>query len=169
MKISEIWLYPVKSMLGEPLDQATVGGWRLAVGDKNFSVSLNATPIFCNDVILESLRCQVYDDTRRCIMVTAGQGDLSQDMKVTRGIVQNNKRRAEVALKARNSSMVLYRRKRRCYRLVNMAVTNPRNGLIATREAQLTPGFINDHSRSIGEIKAAAVFFHRQTQTLFRC
>ena len=27
-----------------------------------------------NDIILGSMRCQVYDDTRRCIMVAVGQG-----------------------------------------------------------------------------------------------
>jgi uncharacterized protein YcbX len=59
-----------------------------------------------NDVTLGSLRCQVYDDTRRCIMVALGQGDLPRDIEVIRTILQCNEGRAGVALKTQDSGMV---------------------------------------------------------------
>ena len=59
-----------------------------------------------NDVSLGSLRCQVYDDTRRCIMVALGQGDLPRDTEVIRAILQCNEGRAGVALKTQDSGMV---------------------------------------------------------------
>ena len=59
-----------------------------------------------NDVTLGSLRCQVYDDTRRCIMVALGQGDLPRDTEVIRTILQCNEGRAGVALKTQDSGMV---------------------------------------------------------------
>jgi hypothetical protein len=59
-----------------------------------------------NDVTLGSLRCQVYDDTRRCIMVALGQGDLPRDTEVIRAILQCNEGRAGVALKTQDSGMV---------------------------------------------------------------
>jgi len=58
------------------------------------------------DVALGSLRCQVYDDTRRCIMVALGQGDLPRDTDVIRTILKSNDGRAGVALKALGSGMV---------------------------------------------------------------
>ncbi len=59
-----------------------------------------------NDVVLGSLRCQVYDDTRRCIMVALGQGQLPRDIEVIRTILKSNEGRAGVALKTLDSSMV---------------------------------------------------------------
>jgi len=59
-----------------------------------------------NDVDLGSLRCQVYDHTRRCIMVALGQGDLPRDTEVIRTILQCNEGRAGVALKTQDSGMV---------------------------------------------------------------
>jgi len=58
------------------------------------------------DVTLGSLRCQVYDDTRRCIMVALGQGDLPRDTDVIRMILKSNEGRAGVALKTLDSGMV---------------------------------------------------------------
>ena len=55
------------------------------------------------DVTLGSLRCQVYDDTRRCIMVALGQGDLPRDTEVIRTILKSNDGRAGVALKTLDS------------------------------------------------------------------
>ena len=205
MEVVEIWRYPVKSMLGEPLDQANVGPGgiqgdrRWAVVDSESGVSLSAKrypdllgrqvttrsaeatetiqhefptavtegegepflykpeteaffdcaplqllttatlgqlqrllpdstihparfrPNFLvatqetgfvennwvnNDVILGSLRCQVYDDTRRCIMVALSQGDLPRDIEVIRTILKSNEGRAGVALKTLDSSIV---------------------------------------------------------------
>ena len=51
------------------------------------------------DIMLGSLRCQVYDDTRRCIMVALAQRDLPRDTDVIRTILKNNDGRAGVALK----------------------------------------------------------------------
>ena len=59
-----------------------------------------------NDVTLGSLRCQVYDDTRRCIMVALSQGDLPRDTAVIRTILKSNEGRAGVALKTQDSGMV---------------------------------------------------------------
>ncbi len=58
------------------------------------------------DVILGSLRCQVYDNTRRCIMVALGQGDLPRDINVIRTILKSNEGRAGVALKTLDSSVI---------------------------------------------------------------
>jgi len=58
------------------------------------------------EVMLGSLRCQVYDDTRRCIMVALGQGDLPRDTDVIRTILKSNEGRAGVALKTLNSGTV---------------------------------------------------------------
>ena len=58
------------------------------------------------DVTLGSLRCQVYDDTRRCIMVALGQGDLPRDTDVIRTILKSNEGRAGVALKTLDSGVV---------------------------------------------------------------
>lgn len=59
-----------------------------------------------DDVILGSLMCQVYDDTRRCIMVALGQGDLSRDTEIIRAILKCNEGRTGVALKTLDSGMV---------------------------------------------------------------
>jgi len=59
-----------------------------------------------NDVTLGSLQCQVYDDTRRCIMVALGQGDLPRDTEVIRTILKSNDGRAGVALKTLDSGML---------------------------------------------------------------
>ena len=58
------------------------------------------------DVTLGSLRCQVYDDTRRCIMVALDQGDLPRDTDVIRTILKSNEGRAGVALKTLSSGLV---------------------------------------------------------------
>jgi len=58
------------------------------------------------DVTLGSLRCQVYDDTRRCIMVALAQGDLPRDTDVIRMILKSNEGRAGVALKTVHSGTV---------------------------------------------------------------
>jgi len=58
------------------------------------------------DVTLGSLRCQVYDDTRRCIMVALSQGDLPRDTEVIRTILKSNDGRAGVALKTLDSGML---------------------------------------------------------------
>jgi len=58
------------------------------------------------DVTLGSLRCQVYDDTRRCIMVALAQGDLPRDTDVIRTILKSNEGRAGVALKTLDSATV---------------------------------------------------------------
>jgi len=58
------------------------------------------------DLALGSLRCQVYDDTRRCIMVALGQGDLARDTDVIRMILESNEGRAGVALKTMDSGIV---------------------------------------------------------------
>ena len=77
----------------------------------NFLVECNETGFVendwvNNDVILGSLRCQVYDDTRRCIMVALGQADLPRDTAVIRTIVKSNKGRAGVALRTADSGAV---------------------------------------------------------------
>ena len=58
------------------------------------------------DVILGPVRCQVYDDTRRCIMVALAQGDLPRDTDVIRTILKSNEGRAGVALKTLDSGTV---------------------------------------------------------------
>jgi hypothetical protein len=58
------------------------------------------------DVTLGSLTCQVYDDTRRCIMVALAQGDLPRDTDVIRTILKSNEGRAGVALKTLSSGIV---------------------------------------------------------------
>ena len=58
------------------------------------------------DVTLGSLRCQVYDDTRRCIMVALAQGDIPIDTEVIRTILKKNKGRAGVALKTLDVGVV---------------------------------------------------------------
>ena len=77
----------------------------------NFLVETNEIGFIENDwvnkhVILGSLRCQVYDDTRRCIMVALGQGDLPRDTEVIRTILKSNEGRAGVALKTLSSGIV---------------------------------------------------------------
>jgi len=58
------------------------------------------------DVTLGSLRCQVTDHTRRCVMVTRGQGDLPRDTEVIRAILKSNDGNAGVALKTSDSGML---------------------------------------------------------------
>ena len=59
-----------------------------------------------SDIMLGSLRCQVYDDTRRCIMVALGQGDLPRDTDVIRTILKKNEGRAGVALRTQDAGAV---------------------------------------------------------------
>jgi uncharacterized protein YcbX len=61
---------------------------------------------FNQDLTLGSLRCHVYDHTRRCIMVALPQGDLPRDMRVIRTVLKENESRAGVALKAVGSGRV---------------------------------------------------------------
>ena len=77
----------------------------------NFLVETEEIGFIDNDwvnreVTLGSLRCQVYDDTRRCIMVALAQGDLPRDAELIRTILKNNDGRAGVALKALESGIV---------------------------------------------------------------
>ena len=77
----------------------------------NFLVETNEIGFIENDwvkkdVILGSLTCQVYDDTRRCIMVALSQGDLPRDTDVIRTILERNEGRAGVALKTMGSNIV---------------------------------------------------------------
>jgi len=58
------------------------------------------------DIVLGSLRCQVYDDTRRCIMVALSQVDLPRDTDVISMILRSNEGRAGVALKTMASGIV---------------------------------------------------------------
>lgn len=58
------------------------------------------------EVALGSLRCQVYDHTRRCIMVSLAQRELPRDMDIIRTILKVNEGRAGVALKTPDSGMV---------------------------------------------------------------
>lgn len=58
------------------------------------------------DMVVGSTRCQVYDDTRRCIMVALGQGDLPRDTDVIRTILKRNEGRAGVALRTTDSGIV---------------------------------------------------------------
>ena len=58
------------------------------------------------DLTLGSWRCQVYDDTRRCIMVALAQGDLPRDTDVIRTVLKSNEGRAGVALKTIDSGTV---------------------------------------------------------------
>jgi len=77
----------------------------------NFLVETDEIGFVDNDwvnkeVSLGSLRCQVYDHTRRCIMVALAQGDLPRDTEIIRTIVKNNDGRAGVALKTLDSGIV---------------------------------------------------------------
>jgi uncharacterized protein YcbX len=77
----------------------------------NFLIETNEIGFIENDwvkkdVMLGSLRCQVYDDTRRCIMVALSQGDLPRDTDVIRTILKSNEGRAGVALKTMGSDIV---------------------------------------------------------------
>jgi uncharacterized protein YcbX len=69
----------------------------------NFLVETNETG-FVEDnwvnktVTLGSLRCQVTDHTRRCVMVTRAQEDLPRDTEVIRTILKSNHGNAGVAL-----------------------------------------------------------------------
>jgi uncharacterized protein YcbX len=58
------------------------------------------------DLSLGSLKCHVYDHTRRCIMVAHAQGDLPRDTEVIRTILKENDGRAGIALKALSSGIV---------------------------------------------------------------
>lgn len=58
------------------------------------------------NVTLGSITCHVYDDTRRCIMVTLAQGNLPRDADVIRMILKHNAGRVGVALKTLNSGTV---------------------------------------------------------------
>ena len=63
------------------------------------------------DVTLGSLRCQVYDHMRRCVMVTRGQRDLPRDAEVIRTVLKSNDGNAGVALKTLDSGTVRCRAK----------------------------------------------------------
>lgn len=77
----------------------------------NFLVETDETGFIENDwvsreITLGSLKCHVYDDTRRCIMVALAQQDLPRDLSVIRAILKSNEGRAGVALKALASGNV---------------------------------------------------------------
>jgi len=69
------------------------------------------------DVTLGSLRCHVYEQTRRCVMVTRGQGELPRATEVIRTILKSNDGNAGVALKTRDSGIL------RCGGKVEVLVT----------------------------------------------
>ena len=77
----------------------------------NFLIKTSETGFIENnwvnkDLALGTLRCQVYDDTRRCIMVALAQGDLPRDTNVIKMILKSNQGRAGVALKTMDSGIV---------------------------------------------------------------
>lgn len=77
----------------------------------NFLVETNEIGFVENDwvnkyVTLGSLNCQVYEDTRRCIMVALAQGDLPRDTEVIRTILKKNEGRAGVALNTLDSGIL---------------------------------------------------------------
>lgn len=77
----------------------------------NFLVATEETGFVENnwvnkDVVLGSLKCHIYDDTRRCIMVALGQSDLPRDTDVIRTILKSNEGRAGVALETLDFSVV---------------------------------------------------------------
>ncbi len=55
---------------------------------------------------LGALECEVYDDTRRCIMVSHQQKGLPRDMKIIKTALGENKGCAGVALRTSNSQQV---------------------------------------------------------------
>ncbi|MCH9696204.1 MAG: MOSC N-terminal beta barrel domain-containing protein [Gammaproteobacteria bacterium] len=70
----------------------------------NFLVETSETGFVENNwvgknVTLGSLPCQVYDDTRRCIMVALSQGMLPRDTDIIRTVLKSNEGRAGIALK----------------------------------------------------------------------
>lgn len=78
----------------------------------NFLIETNDVGFIENDwverdLLLGLLRCQVYDDTRRCIMVALSQADLPRDTDVIRTILRSNEGRAGVALRTMASGIVL--------------------------------------------------------------
>jgi len=77
----------------------------------NFLIRTSETGFVENDwvnkeVTIGPLKCQVYDDTRRCIMVALGQGDLPRDTDVIRTILKSNEGRAGVALNTTDAGIV---------------------------------------------------------------
>ncbi|MBE9138499.1 MOSC N-terminal beta barrel domain-containing protein [Nodosilinea sp. LEGE 07088] len=77
----------------------------------NFLIETSEIGFIENDWVnknltLGALRCQVYDDTRRCIMVALAQGDLPRDTNVIQMILKINEGRAGVALKTMDSGTV---------------------------------------------------------------
>ena len=79
----------------------------------NFLVETDGIGFIENDwvnteITLGSLRCHVYDHTRRCIMVALAQEDLPRDTDIIRTILKNNDGRAGVALQTPDSGIVRY-------------------------------------------------------------
>lgn len=71
----------------------------------NFIVDGAATGFIENEWVgttinVGSLPCDVFDDMRRCVMVTHPQGELGRDIEVLRIAASENKRAAGVAMKA---------------------------------------------------------------------
>jgi uncharacterized protein YcbX len=58
------------------------------------------------DVVLGTMQCQVYDHTRRCIMVSHVQKNLPRDTEVIRTILKHNEGRSGVALRTPESGVV---------------------------------------------------------------
>ena len=78
----------------------------------NFLVETDEIGFIENDwvtknITLGSLKCHVYDNTRRCIMVAYAQGNLPRDIDVIRTILKNNDGKTGVALKTSDSGIVL--------------------------------------------------------------
>ncbi|NNF66858.1 MAG: MOSC domain-containing protein [Gammaproteobacteria bacterium] len=77
----------------------------------NFLVAAHDRGFIENDwvdkaVTLGSLKCEVFDNTRRCIMVALGQGKLPRDVDIIRTILKRNEGRAGVALRTTESGVV---------------------------------------------------------------
>ena len=51
-------------------------------------------------ITIGSLLCDVFDDMRRCVMVTHPQGELDRDIEVLRVVVSENNRAAGVSMRA---------------------------------------------------------------------
>jgi len=77
----------------------------------NFLVEPDESGFVENDwvhsyISLGPVRCHAYDDTRRCIMVAHGQGDLPRDTRVIRTVIKSNQSRAGIALRTNASGVV---------------------------------------------------------------
>ena len=104
-RVSALWRYPVKSMLGEALATARVSRHGLE-GDRSFAVvDTNGRPGFVeNDWVGRTLaiggvRLEVTEPCPRCVMTTLPQGELPRDPGILKAIVRHNQ--ANVGVYAR--------------------------------------------------------------------